>query len=171
VDASEFRLQPVPPKGPAPLRLVRVKTHRMNPYYFTILSPAFWGIYTHWTGDCTSPCLKSKEKCPGCKLRRGRKWLGYLHVLDEAGEECLIELTKRAANMLLAEVPPLRILRGLRVAVQRSQGGKSGRLNAKCVGVSARENDLPKAKDPAYTMMFVYGLADDLDDLTGELLA
>ncbi len=171
MDENDFALRPDPPKGPAPLRLVRVKAHRMNPYYFTILSTAFWGVYTHWTGDCTSPCLKSKERCPGCKLQRGRKWLGYLHCLDEAGEECLLELTKRAANMLLAGVVSGRLLRGLRIAVQRTEGGKHGRLNANCVGVSARQDSLPAPKDPCYTMLFIWGLRDDLDDLWSEKLA
>jgi hypothetical protein len=164
VSESIFFLCPVPPKGPPPLEVRRIKAHRMNPYHFVVLSPAFWGLYTHWTGNHSHPCFKTKEKCAGCKLKCGRKWLGYLHCVDEDNKHCLVEFTKRAANMLLDSVPAGRILRGIRVAMQRTEGGKNGRLCARMIGIVASPERLPAAQDPEYTMGIVYGILDDLDN-------
>jgi len=171
VDTSDFVLQSVPPDGPRPLLLVRIKAHRMNPYYFTILSMEFFGPRVHWTGERTSPCFKAREKCPGCKLKAPGKWLGYLHCLDEHGKECLLELTNRAAKMLLASVPKNRVLRGLKISVQRTEGGKHGRLCATCCGVVPNQQALPAPKDPLHTLLYLWGLKEDLDEPWSELLA
>lgn len=171
MDSSDFFITPNPPKGPAPLRLVRVKAHRMQPYFFTVLSTGMWGVRVHWTGECSSPCRKAKERCPGCRLGSPRKWIGYLHCLDESGDEILLEVTRRAATMLLDSVPQGRILRGLKIAVQRTEGGKHGRLCAHCRGVAHESAKLPAPKDPLYTLLFVWGLQDGLDDPYTEKLA
>lgn len=158
-----------PPQGPKPLKLVRVK--RGWKAVYTILSTSLFGVWTHWDGRTTIPCFKAKQRCQGCANAMPKRWKAYLHCYTtEADKDFLLELTPRACNMLLSEVPEGKMLRGLKIRVERSPGGRNGRLMASIVGTDPHVQRLPAAKDPYNTLAFLWGM-DPLDDHPSQRLA
>ena len=49
-----------------------------EPERFTSLSPRVIGVWTHWMGGTTHPCLRPGGVCPGCGEKASRRWKGCL---------------------------------------------------------------------------------------------
>ncbi len=160
---EQFNRDDRPPQGPKPLKLIRIRKGQTAVY--TILSPSMWGIWTHWDGQRTLPCMKAKNQCLGCQRGFPKRWKGYLHCyFPPQKSDFLLEITPRAAKLLLDSAPERRMLRGLILRVERSPGGRNGRLLATIVGDDPIERELPAAKDPFDTLAFLWGMQPPLDD-------
>jgi hypothetical protein len=158
-----------PPQGPKPLKLIRVG--KGQTFVYTVLSTSLFGVWTHWDGGRSLPCMKAKDKCLGCQRGFPKRWKGYLHCYYAlAKADFLLELTPRASKMLLEGVEEGRMLRGLQIRMERSAGGRNGRLLCSVVGVDLNEKNLPSPKDPCDTLFFLWGLPP-LDEGQAQRLA
>lgn len=95
-----------------------------------VLSEGITGVYVHWFGRRTGPCLGSENNvCPFCKLDVPRRWEGYLGGYSErTGKVYLIHLSKEAARSCPAIATGKSNLRGSRIIIER----KGRAANAPC---------------------------------------
>ncbi|SRR5712692_501125 len=154
---DDVRRQDSPPKRRKPIRkLVRVLSAR--PLKVICLSLKIWGFWSHWTGTKSIPCTSERGTCPGHLSGWPLRWKGILHVLaPDAKKGFFIELTPRAADMLGEQVDNMSTLRGLHLTIERSQGGKNGRLSVFVTGKLPDCNNLPAAEDPYETLRVLWG--------------
>ncbi len=159
---QHFNREDRPPQGPKPLKLVRVLKGPAQTY--TILSTCLSGVWTHWDGQRSLPCYKARAKCTGCTRALPKRWKGYLccWVVPQRAK-FILEITPRAANQLLAAMPEGRIMRGFLIRVERTKGGRNGRLIVNLVGEDPNISALPAADDPFQTLNFLWG-ETGLDD-------
>lgn len=141
-----LRVAHIPPR-PGPRDEVRRLDAGEN-FLGVICSKDWWGVWTHWNGDRSQPCLQEKGKCGGCALGFPARWKGYLHVLVGRGpEDCFLELTPCAADAVNSALPAGTDLRGYVLRVERGKGRKA-RLKVSINPGRVDSKDLPPAKDP-----------------------
>jgi hypothetical protein len=75
-DPHELR----PPRPGPRMDFLTVKS--TQPVKLLVLSRRIWAHYIHWVGDFTQPCTAEKGGCEHCTPQNGRRWKGYLHVLQ-----------------------------------------------------------------------------------------
>ncbi len=130
---------------------------------FTILSEKFWGLRVHWDGRGrrTSPHLRKKDVCPGCKYGWPSKWKGYLHVLAGAGEE-IFEFTPVMYDQITMAIGAGVPLRGNRFHMSRGQGDRSRvRFTIQAhYSQLPRQKPLPAERDPKVSLLELWGLGD-----------
>jgi hypothetical protein len=152
-----FATQHTPPNPGPEIPIERVKGNDQKCY--VVLSPALWGVWTHWAGDRSEPCYSEKKDCPGCKKGLPRRWKGYLHVFNrQTGREAFAELTPLSAENLLAQVPDGSHLRGLRLTLKRT-AARNGRL---VVLLDPGVQQIPRgieAKDPCGVLCKLWGVS------------
>jgi hypothetical protein len=125
---------------------------------FLILSPAISGFWTHWNGRVSAPCVEPHDLCPGCKHNQPSRWKGYLHAVDMVTRnECFLELTPTAAEMLSLQIENKDSLRGFRLELKRTTAA-NGRLRLQLLPKIERLTDLPSAKDPLISLQNLWGL-------------
>lgn len=95
------------------------------------LSESIIGVYIHWLGKRSAPCLAvPPAECPFCKIEVPRRWEGYLGGYSErTGKKYLIHVSKEAARSCPMLSERKANLRGSRVIIERR--GKAA--NAPCV--------------------------------------
>lgn len=115
-----------------------------------ILSPEVIGLWIHWNGIFTQPCIKPREECEGCKIGLPRNGKAFLWVRkDGTGQQMVLELPPQTWRNLVKELGPDSQLRGTRAKFTRVGGKTSGvvfQLNARWEHVATGE--LPPACDP-----------------------
>lgn len=146
------------PPAPGPrLPIVRV-TDGDTMQVFTVLAREIFGLWTHWTGRTSMPCLNHGVRCHGCESEQPKRWKGYLHVWDHTRkEEGFVELTPAAAAILLDQAGPQVTLRNLRLQLRRTKGGRHGRLNVQVLPSIGNGENLPPEKLPTHTLSLLWG--------------
>lgn len=126
--------------------------------HYVILSPSFWGVWTHWHDGRTSPCTEPKDDCPGCRDNSPQRWKGYLYVWSTNEKKCLfLELTPLAAQLLQQQADPNQSLRGLSYQIGRGRGSKA-RLRVQRQYGRAPEEQLPPHKDPSTVLQTLWSM-------------
>lgn len=119
---------PPPKREPLP-RLWRL----LQPGYrdLVAVSPGFHIETIHFFGNRRVPHQDGPNECSGCALSRRTVTYGYLHCYDDALREYGVhEFTQRSIERFVPYCERLQVesLRGRRLRVHRTQGGKTGRL-------------------------------------------
>jgi len=115
-----------------------------------ILSRALIGLWTHWMGGCSLPCITPKDKCKGCVAKEPNRQKFLLHVYNYGtSQEEVLELPPGAATDFLDFYPLGATIRGQRLKITRGNG-KKARLTIEVLppydqGTLA---PLPAEKDP-----------------------
>lgn len=158
----ELNRDDTPPKKEGELWIERMKGATSKS--IVILSPAIWGVWTHWNGKRSQPCWKDKSRCPGCIAKHPSRWKGYLHVLDYMRRnQIFLELTPTAARSLKDQVGTGVAMRGVRVTIRRTTSNL-GRLLVAVEEAMAFMHNLPNAVDPLKTLLDIWKIEGDVDD-------
>jgi hypothetical protein len=130
----------------------------------TVLGHAIVGFWTHWTGVRTAPCRNHDEKCDGCARQWPKRWKGYLHVLDHVlGRDGFVEVTPVVAELIRSTLADRVDMRGVRMTLRRSPGGKKGRLLVSFLPDWESPATLPPAKDPELVLLRLWGVTHGID--------
>lgn len=109
-------------QGPLPERVFRGWVRRVRPsepVQCAIASVNWWHTLVHYFGRSTG-CLRSKEKCAGCRMNWPRKMLVYLFIRNEFKQRYEhLELPFDAAKDLQALIGNDELLRGTRFKATR----------------------------------------------------
>lgn len=146
------------PPAPGPRYPITRVTVGDSARMFTILAETLFGLWTHWTGRTSMPCLNHGMDCSGCRSAQPKRWKGYLHSFDhEKKDECFLELTPAACQELIQQAGREKDLRGLRLHLRRTKGGKHGRLNVQVLPAIGDNSRLPPARSPILTLSSLWG--------------
>lgn len=120
----DFRTCDTPQKGGPAHFVRRLKANEL--YTFHICSTAIEGLWSHWTGKKSLPCLSPRDSCAGCKAPFPVRQRFYLfgYNPDEKDYEFL-ELPPGAARDFLVVFPKTFCPRGQRVQIKRGNGKKA----------------------------------------------
>lgn len=150
-----WNLDNVPPRPGPKLPIVRVETTENQ--LFLCFSEEMFGVWTHWRNGRSEACHANVEECNGCQEGFPKRWKGYLHVHDFQHERhCFLELTPAGAQLLLAQVPSGKSLRGFRLQLRRTKGGKQGRLKVVLLEPIQSSVELPMALTPLEVLDFLW---------------
>lgn len=123
MDIPICRQDEPPPSGPA-IWIKRLKANER--WCCRVCSDRIYGLWIHWHGKSSSPCIQPKECCAGCRAKWIRKWKGYVHVYDiHSGRVWFYELTPFTARQVKQQVSPDQLLHGLILDVTRGNGDKA----------------------------------------------
>lgn len=143
-----------PPRPGPTIQVVQVGAREL--VVGVICSPSVWGVVTHWdeyagrkgrTQRCT---LDKTESCEGCEKELPSRWKGYIHFFDlVAKKEAYLEITPKAFDLLCAQAPHKKPLRGLKITAKRAGKSAQSRLQIELALYAGEDVDqLPKARDP-----------------------
>lgn len=93
------------------------------------LSEQVTGVWLHWNGKRNVGCV-GKDHCEFCKAGKGRKWRGYLAVLEQGVKYVrLLEVTPEQLQAFLDQNLDVAEegFRGLTLRVDRTRTGKKTR--------------------------------------------
>lgn len=124
-----------------------------------ILSRAFWGVWTHWDGHRTEPCLGEGASCPGHKKGYPSRWKGYLHVwLVHQAKEAFLEVTPGLAERIKDVLPQGKPFRGETIIVSRGKGDKA-RLYADACKLRVTDTaKLRPERDPERVLCYLWNV-------------
>lgn len=161
---DNFHLCPTPPSEPRTIVLVRLKAG--DSLTCRILSKQIWGIWTHWDGKKSYPCVLGAGACKGCRTQDPKRWKGFLHVLNVANRrEMIIEVTAFAFSQFLDQLTKEREnLRGLRVLFERAKGSDNGRLRMSLLASETGFLELPVESAPSWTLMKLWKIPPHVDN-------
>lgn len=126
-----------------------------------VLANEIKGIWAHWSGKKSEPHFFDSAHCPGCQAQRPKRWKGYLHVYDYAGnKELILEVTPASAVQINRLCACSSKLRGERIRLQRSKGD-NGRLTVSVLAVEPKIDALPKEKDPRPSILKLWGISQE----------
>jgi hypothetical protein len=152
----ELNRSDLPPDRKEGLFLRRLKAKQKTTVM--ILSRTLWGCFIHWDGKRSSPCIKLKALCDGCRAGKPKRWRAYLHVYDlHNRKEEFLELTEGAARQLLDQLPAGIELRGERVQFERLAGDQARVHVTALIRVDLPEW-LPVEKSPLKTLCDLWGV-------------
>lgn len=144
-----------PPSARQRTLIHRVTTSEVQ--QFVIYSKNIFGQYTHWANRRSHECRHDAGRCKGCENGWPQKFLGYLYCHDmQAKEECFLELTQTACDLLCVQVPEGENFRGLQVRIRKTKGGPKGRY---IIDVLERRVDpatCPAERDPREVLQFLW---------------
>lgn len=148
-----------PPKREGELWVERLKGSRTKK--FTLYSTKIWGVWTHWNGKKSMPCVKPECECAGCVNKQPKRWKAYLHAYDHARRcQVFLELTPTATRSLLEQIGRGVSLRGATITVTRTSSDK-GRLLVQVNDVPTIPSMLPEVKDPLKTLLDFWEIAEE----------
>jgi len=102
------------------------------------------GLYTHWAGGRTLPCVR--KKCELCEQNVARRWYGFLMVYSlKQDRQYLFEYTAAAAATVVDYWERHRTLRGARLSGERQGARANGRLTLFLMPPMPEIDPLPKA--------------------------
>lgn len=102
------------------------------------------GLYTHWAGGRTLPCVR--HDCEQCEQNAARRWYGYLMVYSlKQDRQYLFEYTAAAAETVVRYFAKHRTLRGAQLIGERAGARANGRLTLYLHTPKAENDPLPKA--------------------------
>jgi len=118
----------------------KVLVHRVltpTPEDFIILSKIGMGVDFHWYANRSHECFAQNGEgtCDRCLKGWPLKWRCYLHCLKPEGlqsVQCFLELTKTAFSSLEFQTTERKSLRGVRIKVCKTAGGRKGRYIVQC---------------------------------------
>lgn len=119
-----------------------------------ILSPAIWGVGTHWNDRAgkhgrSERCTKEKGECSGCNGELPCRWKGYLYVFCFSRRKCVfVELTPATAESIEMQAPAHKNLRAERIVLTRGAGGKKTRIKVELRDYRGDPAELPADADP-----------------------
>jgi len=140
---------------------------------FCCLSPHWWSVWIHWDGRRSSPHMKVRGDCEGCKRGTPKRWKAYLHVINlNNNADEFLELTPASAEQLERGIGQDGNMRGWRFSMERGKGDKA-RLTVNVLAHISRfpeAGKLKEAQDPKSTLMQLWGLTqgslgDDNEDI------
>jgi len=139
-----------PPKGPKNwIRRVRGG----QALHCGILSPAVWGVFTHWDGKRTRECFADVKKCDRCRDGLPNRWRGYLYVwLQQFQAYEFLEITGDAYREIVRQQGERPNLRGMVLEIKRHGAGHKGKLIVSLKEGSSDPDSLPTALDPEETL-------------------
>lgn len=96
-----------------------------------VISEYLAGVWTHYVEGRTEPHLEGPAGCPGCELKRAKRWKGYYAIEQaQSGRIGLVEITAWAlANCQPLNEQPYRTVRGWLIDVSRPAGKANGRVS------------------------------------------
>jgi len=104
------------------------------------------GLYTHWAGGRTLPCVK--KACEHCEQNVSRRWYGFLMVYSiKQDRQYLFEYTASAASTVVQYWEKHRTLRGAAISGERQGGRPNGRLTLFLTPPKSEAEPLPKAPE------------------------
>lgn len=138
----------------------KVLVHRVlspTPEDFIIISRVGVGVDFHYYAQRSSECDApgGEGHCEKCLKNWPLKWRAYLHCLKREGQnnvQCFLELTSTAFQSLEFQTEGRKSLRGVRIKVSKTAGGKKGRY---IITVLAECQDAPidmEEADPLPTL-------------------
>lgn len=161
---DNYHVDHTPPCEPRTIVLVRLKAG--DTLTCRILSKQIWGIWTHWDGAKSHPCILNAGACKGCKDSQPKRWKGFLHCLNVSNRrEMIVEVTSFAFSQFLDQLSAEKgNLRGLRVLFERSKGADNGRLKMSLLASEAGFLELPGEKAPSLTLMKLWKIPPHVDN-------
>lgn len=125
------------------------------PVNAVILSESLIGVFIHWLGSRSGPCLGHDDKpCPFCKLDVPRRWEGYLAGFSErTGKKYLIHVSKEAARSCSFISDGKANLRGSRVIIERCGRAANSPCRARIEPISSLKGMIPAAFDVRLQLM------------------
>jgi hypothetical protein len=116
-----------------------------------------WGQLIHFSGGRSSECVGDVGVCERCIASEPQKWLGYLDVIDHhENARGFLELTATAVHLLINQIDKGKTLRGIRVRIQRTKGGKKGRFLIHVLDQQEDVRNLPSEANPLPTLRFLW---------------
>ncbi len=144
----------LPPKPKARGIILRVTS--AEDQQFVCLSKVPYGQQQHWWGNRSHPCKGDKGFCEGCQKGWAGRWHGYLHVeTGQNGQDTWLEITARAWEMLLTQLPDGEDLRGAIFRMRKTKGGPKGRYICHVLERRIPEEQLKPAKDVRALLAFL----------------
>lgn len=119
------------------------------PVNAVILSESLVGVFIHWLGRRTGPCLaKGDARCPFCAIDVPRRWEGYLAGYSErTGKKYLIHVSKEAARSCPFISDGKCNLRGSRVIIERCGRAANAPCRARIEPVTSLKGMIPASFD------------------------
>lgn len=136
-----------------------------------ILSRALVGLWTHWMGGCSLPCITPKEKCKGCVAKEPNRQKFLLHVYNySTKQEEVLELPPGAATDFLDFYPQGATIRGQRLKIKRGNG-KKARLTIDVLPAydEAILAPMPAEKDPIVPLCELWSMDTKSKNFTKDL--
>lgn len=161
-EGASFPLFSAPPEEPGKfLRMIKIE---LGPEYeFTLLSPAFVGLWTHFIDKRTMPCFKEATgACEFCGPGTSRRWYAYAAVYSHrAKSKGIVTIPKGA----FGNDPVLRgakgDLTGKRLRAWRTGGHIRGRVVCRLDLLSDRpvsEEDRVERPDLLAQLFWIWGV-------------
>jgi hypothetical protein len=118
-----------------------------------VLATKLFGVWTHWNGDNTVPCLAHShpDECPYHQMPK--RWKGFLHCWnDYLNTTFFVEVTDLAAQKLTAELPEGRPLRGAKFVLGRERQTRKAPISVSYQGHYEGPKQLPREETPEVTL-------------------
>lgn len=123
-----------------------------------ITSTRLRGVYTHFLGSRTQPCMKLN--CPGCEKKLPSRWEGYVSLWTAAPSKHIIaRLTEAAANEIAENAPDYQNLRGLTINLERASTRANSRLLAKVEVLENNQVRLPAEPDLIAHLVLIWRMS------------
>lgn len=123
-----------------------------------ILSPAVWGVDTHWDGYRTRECTQPIESCVGHVNALPLRWKGYLYVYCTVRKQyCFLELTPFADEQIQKFAPKDTTLRGLMLRAWRAGTKMKSRIFCELTKPANFGDPLPPDRDPEAILRRLWG--------------
>lgn len=148
----------VPPPTPTNLPylpLVRVPPGK--PLSGLLTSQSVLGVWTHFLGGRTLPCMSSD--CKGCEAQMPKRWEGYISLITPSpSKHILVALTPGAALGISDTAPDPLQLRGNLVIFERGGKRLNSRLRARVERVDFYQKMLPPEPNLKEHLVHIWGL-------------
>jgi len=145
---------------PQPTQLPYLPLERIKPggaFRAIITTPTALGVWTHFMGGRTLPCMDSD--CPGCLAQMPRRWEGYLGCLTPSPSRHIIVALTPAAALGISDTAVDRFaLRGNLIIFERAGKRLNSRLRARVEPIEFYQKMLPPEPDLKAHLMHIWGL-------------
>lgn len=152
----QLRRQDVPPRPGPEIEVIRVEA---GPgVRCQILSPAVWGVWTHWDGARSRECTGDDASCVGHEKGWPTRWKGYLYVWSSAHKSnVFLELTPGAAAEIIRQHGDGSSLRGLLLRLDRHGTSIRAKVSVELTPCVAGVETLPPDLSPEPILRKLWG--------------
>jgi len=124
------------------------------------IATAHVGVWTHFVSNRTQPCRA--PECEGCEAKQRREWHAYIPIWQPGGDtRCMLELTARAAEPLIAHVAAGKSLRGWTFRAWRTGPKNNSPVDVQIFADESEKYQLPTAPDIVECLLRTWRLHDD----------
>lgn len=129
-DTSEIKwAAKPPPKQKTKVPIVRPKAAQTLRFF--LLDQEVTGVWTHWIGGRTQPCLGEVCECVNWPASKMQRWKGYCMAVQKEGFPlCLVEITPEAYRDCSELQDTTRSLRGSLLTLRRLGTKPNGKVVA-----------------------------------------